>query len=62
MTLISKQELESQAVWLKSEIIRREYSVEHANQELEDLHRRLEEIQISICEKQNEEELGEIGC
>ncbi len=43
--------LASTAEWLKSEIIRREHTVVGANQELEDLYRRLEEIQkeLGLC-------------
>ena len=50
----TKIELQSQIEFLKSTIIRLEYSAEHMNQELEDLHRRLEDSEIDLATMEGE--------
>lgn len=43
---LTKETLESEIQQLKSQIIRTEYDAEHLNQELQDMHLRLENLQI----------------
>lgn len=51
------KELESQIAFLKSVIIQTEYKAEHMNQELQDLHLRLENLQIDLASREDEDSL-----
>jgi len=43
---LTKEALESEIKHLRSQIIRTEYDAEHLNQELQDMHLRLENLEV----------------
>lgn len=55
--MIDKASLLSQIEFLKSSIIRMEYQAEAQNQELEDMHRRLEEAEVALAKELFDEDL-----
>lgn len=52
----TKESLISRIEFLKSSIIRLSYGVEHANQELEDMSRQLDDTQVELIKLEMREE------
>lgn len=52
---LTTKELESQINYIRSCIIQMEYEAEHLNQELHDLHLELENLQIDLSTREEED-------